>query len=153
MSDHTNRTLLVLHAEDNTDHAELVRRCLQRHPVVKSLVLVEDGEAVLDYVFRRGAFATAVRPDVILLDLRLPKADGLEVLRSLKTHPDTAHIPVVILSTSSRDADVRGAYDLHANSYLTKPIELTALDQLLADFVVYWGQRNHPPAHERRAAP
>ncbi|MBP3955093.1 response regulator [Gemmata sp. G18] len=150
MLDVPARALSVLHAEDNADHAELVRRCLQNHPAVEQLVSVEDGEAALDYVFGRGRFASAPPPDVILLDLQLPKADGLEVLGALKSHPDYSLIPVVILSTSTRETDVRAAYRLHANSYLAKPADFPSLNQLLRDFANYWGCRNSAPARGAR---
>ena len=153
MSEPPARTLLVLHAEDNPDHAELVQRCLRKFPLSLNLVRVEDGEAVLDYIHRRGPFAEAARPDVILLDLRLPKADGLEVLHQLKSHPDHADIPVVILSTSNRDADLARAYELHANSYLVKPVEMRALNDLLCDFAKYWTVRNQPPIRDNRDRP
>jgi CheY-like chemotaxis protein len=136
------RTLLILHAEDNPDHAELVLRCLRKYADALTVVRVEDGEAVLDYVCGRPPHAGAARPDLILLDLRLPKADGLEVLRELKSHPASACIPVVVLTTSVRASDIQEAYRLHANSYLAKPIDLRALDELLRDFAQYWVVRN-----------
>src|SRR5512139_2816639 len=110
--------LVILLIEDNVAHAELVSRSLGDHRVANRVSHVSDGEAALDYLFRRGRYADpslSPRPHVILLDLRLPKVDGLEVLRQVKTSPELSRIPVVILTTSAAERDVARAYEERAN--------------------------------------
>ena len=107
-----------------------------------------DGEAALDYLFRRGTYAdprTSPRPRVILLDLRLPRLDGLDVLHAIKTAPTLAKIPVVILTTSEAEQDVARAYTQHANSYVVKPLDFTLFTQLMEALGRYWlGWNYHP---------
>jgi len=133
--------LIILLVEDNADHAELIRRSFRDHLVANRLIHVEDGERALDYLHRRGEFADDEAfplPDLILLDLRLPKIDGLEVLRQIKTCPEHQAIPVVILTTSQADRDIARAYEYHANSYLVKPVEFYQFQQLMNDLGFYW---------------
>ncbi len=140
--------LVILLVEDNPDHAELVQRSFEDHRVANRLVHVSDGEAALDYLFRRRRFADAAaapRPHVILLDLRLPKVDGLEVLSKVKAAPELHHIPVVIITTSATDRDMTEAYDLHANSYLVKPVDFDQFTRLMDDLGFYWLAWNQHP--------
>jgi len=140
--------LHILLVEDNPDHAELVRRNLSHGQVANQLHHVEDGEAALDYVFSRGAFADRKkfpRPDLVLLDLRLPRVDGLEVLRQIKSHPELYRLPVVVLTTSDAERDVAVAYEFHANSFLTKPVDFHAFARLLKDLGFYWLAWNQHP--------
>jgi CheY-like chemotaxis protein len=139
---------LVLYVEDDMDHAELVRRSLTRHAFGGSILHIEDGAAALDYLARTDA-EEVERPGLILLDLRLPKVDGLEVLRSVKTNPRLSDIPVVVLTTSASDVDLQGAYEHRANSYLVKPEDFPALDELMKTVGSYWLYWNALPVAEQ----
>ena len=142
----TTQPFEILLVEDNLDHAELVMRSLEDHPMVNTVRHLCDGEAALDYLFRRGAYhdpRQCPRPHVILLDLRLPKIDGLDVLKEIRTAHDLNAIPVVILSTSSAESDIGCAYERHANSYLVKPNDFRTFDELIHDLGTYWLGWNH----------
>ena len=140
--------LVILLVEDNPDHSELIVRSLQDHRVANRIYHVPDGEAALDYLFRRGAYEDpekSPRPHVILLDLRLPKVDGQEVLQAIKTAEKLRYIPVVIVTTSEAERDVARAYDSHAHSYLVKPVDFDKFTQLMDDLGFYWlGWNRHP---------
>jgi CheY-like chemotaxis protein len=140
--------LVILLVEDNPDHTELIVRSLQDHRVANRIYHVPDGEAALDYLFRRGEYEDpekSPRPHVILLDLRLPKVDGQEVLQAIKTTERLRRIPVVIVTTSEAERDVARAYDSHANSYLVKPVDFDKFTQLMDDLGFYWlGWNRHP---------
>ena len=140
--------LVILLVEDNPDHTELVRRSFQDHRVANKIHHVPGGEAALDYVFRRGEYADpqkSPRPHVILLDLRLPKIDGLEVLRVIKADEELRRIPVVILTTSEAERDIARAYENYANSYLVKPVGFDKFTQLMDDLGFYWLCWNRRP--------
>jgi CheY-like chemotaxis protein len=108
------------------------------------VVHVEDGEAALDYL-QRSSEGDGARPQLILLDLKLPRMDGFEVLRTVKSSPDLAYIPVVVLTTSSSDADIAKAYQNHVNSYLVKPVDFPAMDDLMRELDHYWLTSNVLP--------
>ncbi len=140
--------LVILLVEDNQAHAELVLRSFEDHRIANVIHHVSDGEAALDYLFRRGAYADPTqspRPHVILLDLRLPKIDGLEVLKEIKTDSEVNNIPVVILTTSATNQDVAGAYAYHANSYLVKPVDFAQFTQMMEELGFYWLGWNYYP--------
>ncbi|NLI00825.1 MAG: response regulator [Chthonomonadales bacterium] len=142
------KPITILLVEDDLAHAEIVRRNLERARVANKLIHVEDGEAALDYLFRRGAYADGTQfpePGVVLLDLRLPKVDGLEVLRIVKSDPSTARLPVVVLTTSAAESDLIRAYDLGANSYLVKPVDYGKFAELMETFGYYWLVWNEYP--------
>ena len=128
--------------EDDESHAELVRRNLAKERVENTLDRVVDGAEALQYLRRQGPFADASRPDVILLDLKLPKVDGHEVLRIIKADDDLRSIPVVVLTTSDAEADREQAYALNANSYLVKPIDFEQFRRIVKDLSLYWGVWN-----------
>lgn len=133
--------IVILLVEDDAAHAEIVRRNFQDCRLANTLMHVTDGQAALDYLARRNIYsdpAQSPRPGVILLDLRLPKVDGLEVLRSIKSDPNLQNIPVVILTTSRAELDRVKAYTLHANSYLVKPVDFTKFTELMQAFGYYW---------------
>lgn len=137
----------ILLAEDNPSHAELVKRSLEDHPLANNITHVSDGEQALDYLYQRGSFdaESAPRPDLVLLDLRLPRIDGLEVLETVKGDERLRRIPVVILTTSEASGDVSKAYQLHANSYLSKPVDFDQFTKLMEELGLYWLGCNHFP--------
>lgn len=140
--------LTILHVEDNSDHAQLIARSLKRHRVANSIQHVVDGEEALDYLFLRGKYTSiedAPRPQIVLLDLRLPKVDGLEVLRTIKTSDALSMIPVVILTSSEAEKDVAQAYEYHANSYLVKPVGFEKFSELMQQLGFYWLAWNRYP--------
>jgi len=131
---------LIMIVEDNPAHAELIKRGLEDGRIVNRIVHISDGEAALDYLFRRGDYAdpaSSPRPQLILLDLRLPKVDGLEVLKEIRTSSLNG-MPVAILTSSEADADMAKAYAYNASSYLVKPLDFTTFKQLLDDLGFYW---------------
>jgi CheY-like chemotaxis protein len=140
--------LIILLVEDNPDHAELVVRSFEEHRVANKIFHVRDGEAALDYLFRKGPYSdptSSPRPHVILLDLRLPKVDGLEVLAEIKASDDLQQIPVVALTTSESEQDMAGAYKSHVNSYLVKPVDFDKFSRLMDDLGFYWLAWNRKP--------
>jgi CheY-like chemotaxis protein len=142
------RPMTILLVEDNHDHAELVKRNLEEFQVANHIHHVEDGEAALDYVYGRGAYSDHKkfpRPDLILLDLRLPRIDGLEVLKQIKCDLTLQAIPVVVLTTSDAEKDLAKAYEYHANSYVTKPVNFENFSRLLRDLGYYWLAWNKRP--------
>jgi CheY-like chemotaxis protein len=142
-SDEQARILLV---EDNRGDVRLTRETLRELGLEDALHVARDGVEAMDYLARRGAYADALRPGLILLDLNLPRKDGRAVLRELKEDSDLRRIPVVVLTTSHADEDVRNAYDLHANCYVTKPIELDEFLGALRAIVRFWLQTVRLPA-------
>jgi CheY-like chemotaxis protein len=119
----------VLLVEDDPADELITREAFQDNKIGNTLYVVRDGQEALDFLFRRGKYADAVRPDLILLDLNLPKYDGREVLQVIKNDEGLASIPVVVLTTSSAEEDILRSYRLHANAYVTKPVDL---DQFVA---------------------
>ncbi|MEM7351442.1 MAG: response regulator [Acidobacteriota bacterium] len=144
----TGTPLTILFVEDNPDHAELVMRSFADHRVANKIHHLTDGETALDYLLRRNAYSApekSPRPHVVLLDLRLPKIDGLEVLKVIRSSKDLEKIPVVILTTSHAEIDVGKAYEHHANSYLVKPLDFDKFTRLMDDLGFYWLGWNHFP--------
>lgn len=139
MSTKLIRFLLV---EDDDDHAELVQMALANNRVANEVERVKDGAEAMDYLRQSGDFAGKPRPDIVLLDLKLPKIDGHEVLQQLKVDESLRNIPVVVLTTSQAEADKAKAYYNHANSYLTKPVDFDRFQQMVSDLKLYWGMWN-----------
>lgn len=142
------KPIAVLLVEDDPAHAEIVRRNLADFRVANRIHHVEDGQAALDYLFRQGVYAdpeTSPRPDLVLLDLRLPKVDGQEVLRRIKDDPDLVRIPTVVLTTSAAERDVVQAYTNGAGSYLVKPVDFAKFSGLMEAFGFYWLAWNRFP--------
>jgi CheY-like chemotaxis protein len=133
--------ILVMLVEDNIDHAELVIRTMEEHRIANRVRHFLDGQSALDYLLRRGDFAnpaTSPRPHVILLDLRLPRVDGIDVLKTIKESDELKSIPVVVLTTSEAEKDVARAYYNHANSYLVKPVGFEEFKKMMDDLGFYW---------------
>jgi DNA-binding response OmpR family regulator len=127
--------------EDDLAHAEIVRRNLEDFRVATRIVHVEDGQAALDYLFREDRYvdpASSPRPALVLLDLRLPKVDGLEVLRRIKADAALKRIPVIVLTTSGAESDMIMAYSHGAGSYLVKPVDFEKFTKLMEAFGSYW---------------
>ena len=117
---------IILLVEDNPDDRELTLRALRKNNIVNEVVVVEDGVEALDYLFATGAYAgrdPQVLPQVILLDLKLPRLDGVEVLKQIRANPYTRRLPVVVLTTSAEQADIVASYDQGASSYIRKPVD------------------------------
>jgi CheY-like chemotaxis protein len=129
----------ILLVEDDPADAALVIRATRDSKVLCDIHHVRDGREALDYLFRRGEqFANAPRPDLILLDLNMPRMDGREVLKDLKEDTDLRTIPVVVLTTSDMERDIEASYDLGANSFVTKPIDLEAFFAAIRTIETYW---------------
>jgi two-component system, response regulator len=142
--------LEVLLIEDNAHDAELAVRALRRRHLANHVVHLRDGEEALDFLFARGRFAgrdASQRPKVVLLDLKLPKVDGLEVLRAMKSDPRTRSLPVVVLTSSREHSDVEESYRLGANSYIVKPVEFENFSEAVAKLGFYWLLLNEPPGN------
>ena len=131
----------ILLVEDNSQDAELIIRALKKHNLANRLFTVEDGVEALDFLFGRGQYAqreVGNRPKVVLLDLKLPKLNGLEVLQIIKTDEQTRTIPVVMVTSSREDPDIQTAYELGANSYVVKPVDFDVFLEAMAYLGFYW---------------
>ena len=138
----------ILLVEDNPEDAELTTRTLRKRNLANRLHHVEDGAAALDFLFGRGQFAgrdVNARPKVVLLDLKLPKVDGLEVLRAIKEDPRTRDVPVVVITSSREDRDLDEAYRLGANSYVVKPVDFNQFSEAVGQLGLYWVLINEMP--------
>ena len=143
-----NARVTILLVEDNSTDAELCIRSLKKHNLSNEVCWAKDGAEALDFLFARGGFASRNpnhTPKVVLLDLRLPKVDGLEVLRQIKATDHLKEVPVVVLTSSKEDRDVAASYELGANSFVSKPVEFDAFDQTVATLGMYWVLVNRPP--------
>ncbi len=128
----------ILLVEDSPADARLTQEAFKDGKVRNNLAVVSDGIQAMAYLRREGRFADAARPDLVLLDLNLPKMDGREVLKQMKTDPGLMTIPVVILTTSQADVDVLAAYEYHANCYIQKPVDLTRFLAVIAAIETFW---------------
>jgi two-component system response regulator len=132
------RIVEILLVEDNPADVELTREALEAAKVSSRLHVVDDGTEATDFLFRRGKYADAPQPDIILLDLNLPNKDGREVLSEIKGDPKLARIPIVVLTTSQADEDILCAYQLHANCYIAKPIDFYQFQRIVASIKDFW---------------
>ncbi|OGA55917.1 MAG: response regulator [Betaproteobacteria bacterium RIFCSPLOWO2_12_FULL_65_14] len=133
-----NRPVEILLVEDNPGDERLTREALKEGKVYSNLYWVKDGVEAMDFLRRKGRHAGAVRPDIVLLDLNLPKKDGREVLEEIKTDEDLKRIPVVVLTTSKAEEDVLRTYNLHANCYVTKPVDLEKFIVVVKSIDRFW---------------
>jgi two-component system, response regulator len=138
----------ILLVEDNPNDAELALRALRKYNLANNLVHVRDGEEALDFVFAKGKYADrniADRPRLMLLDLKLPKVDGLEILKAVKSDERTKMMPVVVLTTSKEERDVIESYKLGANSYIVKPVDFDKFVEAVKELGFYWLLLNEHP--------
>ena len=142
---------VILLVEDNPDDEALTIRALEKNNILNDVVVARDGVEALDYLFRTGEYAgrdTAILPEVILLDLKLPKLDGLEVLRRLRGDDRTAMLPVVILTSSKEESDLVESYRLGANSYVRKPVDFNQFSEAVRQLGLYWLVLNESPPNK-----
>lgn len=138
----------ILLVEDNPHDLELAIHALRKHNLANHIEVVRDGAEALEYIFATGAYShrdTNHHPKVILLDLKLPRVDGLEVLRRVKADPRTRAIPVVVLTSSREERDIVESYKLGVNSYITKPVDFEQFTESVRQLGMYWLLLNHPP--------
>ena len=131
----------ILLVEDSAADAEMTIRALKKANIANKLVHLKDGAEALDFIFCRGDFSErdpANKPKVILLDIKMPRVDGIEVLRQLKSNEDTRRIPVVIMTSSNEDSDIVASYDLGVNSYVVKPVGFESFAKAVNDLGLYW---------------
>jgi len=143
----TNKVEILL-VEDNPTDVELTLRTLKKHNLANHVEVVNDGAQALDFIFATGAYKDRKidkKPKVILLDLKLPKVDGLEVLRKIKSDERTKDIPVVVLTSSKEEQDRIESYRLGVNSYIVKPVDFTQFSKAVSDLGLYWVLLNEPP--------
>jgi two-component system, response regulator len=139
----------ILLVEDNADDEELTIRALKKNNVKNDLVIARDGVKALDYLFGTGAYVgrdTALLPGLVLLDLKLPKIDGLEVLRRIRGDARTRRMPVTVLTSSKEEQDVIKSYDLGANSYIRKPVDFDQFSEAVRQLGLYWLVLNEVPS-------
>lgn len=138
----------ILLVEDNPEHVKLVLRCIKNHPVLHHVYVVTDGEEALDFLYHRGKYsdpAHSLRPHVIFLDLRMPKIDGISVLKEIKSDSHLQSIPVVVFTTSESEKDIENAYGYYANSYIVKPVDYDEFLKVIETLGTYWLQLNRLP--------
>ncbi len=141
-----NRVILLV--EDNPSDVGLTKRAFEKHHISNKLEIVEDGQEALDYLFGAGSYAgrdIKILPAVVLLDLKLPKLDGLYVLKSIRNHDLTRRLPVVVLTSSREEQEVAMSYDLGANSYIRKPVDFQQFVEAVKILGLYWLALNEPP--------
>jgi len=142
------KPVYILLVEDDPDHAELTIRALKDNNVLNEVYVVRDGQEALDFMYHRGKYTDKEkfsRPGLILLDIRLPKMDGLEVLKELKADPQLKSIPVIMLTTSERDEEIAESYGAGANSYVVKPVEFEEFTKKIKELNLYWTITNTLP--------
>jgi len=145
-----SKTILLV--EDNPDDEALTLRALKRNNILNEVIVARDGAEALDYLFARGAHSgrdTSKQPEVILLDLKLPKVDGLEVLQQIKQDERIRRLVVVILTSSNEERDIIAGYDLGANSYIRKPVDFNQFMEAVRQLGLYWLALNVSPPHAR----
>jgi two-component system response regulator len=140
-------TIDILLVEDNPQDVELTMRTLKKHHVANRLFVVSDGEEAIDFLFCKGKYSQRVNhlPKVIFLDIKLPKLNGLEVLKIIKSDEQLHHLPVVMLTSSVEDPDIKAAYEMGANSYVVKPVDFTNFSETISNLGMYWLVVNQPP--------
>ncbi|WP_332897151.1 response regulator [Haladaptatus sp. CMSO5] len=148
MNNRDTRPIDILLVEDNPGDVRLTEEAFNEGKINNELHVVTDGVEALDFLYRRGEYESAIRPQLILLDLNLPKIDGLEVLEQLKSDAKLKHIPIVVLTSSAAEADIVKSYELHTNAYLTKPINPDEFISLVQTFEQFWFEFVQLPPQE-----
>lgn len=134
----TAKIIEILLVEDNPADVELTRISLNESRIINNLNVAEDGEKALNYLYKRGEYESAKKPDLIFLDLNLPKVDGREVLENIKADPDLKSIPVVVLTSSKNDEDITNSYNLYANCFVSKPLDLEQFITVVQKIEDFW---------------
>lgn len=145
----SSKTILLI--EDNPSDIALTRRALEKARITNRLVIAEDGQEALDYLFGTGVHAgrdATQQPMLVLLDLKLPKIPGLELLRRIRSHAITRRTPLVVLTSSNEEQDMAASYDLGINSYIRKPVDFNQFAQVVEQLGLYWLVLNEPPPHQ-----
>ena len=144
----------ILLVEDNPKDVELTMAALEQSQLANEVIVVRDGAEALDFLYRRGDFATrnTLDPAVVLLDLKLPKVDGLEVLETVKTDPKLKHTPIVMLTSSREESDLVRSYELGVNAFVVKPVGFREFFDAIQDLGVFWAVLNEPPPRNGSAA-
>lgn len=133
-----NKEIHILLVEDNEGDILLTKEALDERNIKNQLSVARDGEEALDFIHKKGKFENAEEPDLILLDINLPKLNGHEVLQTIKSDRKYRHIPVLMLTTSSSSKDIFASYDSHANSFITKPLEVDSFQEAIASIEEFW---------------
>jgi chemotaxis family two-component system response regulator Rcp1 len=141
------RPIEVLLVEDNPGDVRLTQEALKEGRLLNNLNVVEDGVEATEFLYKRGKYSQAPRPDLILLDLNLPRKNGREVLQEIKADPDLRRIPVMVLTTSKAEQDLQKAYSLHANCYITKPVDLDQFLNVVRSIENFWFHIVTLPSH------
>ncbi len=151
----TKTPIVILMADDDEDDILLTQKALHQGKLLNKLYCVQDGEALLDYLFHRGAYTDAEkapRPGIILLDLNMPKKDGREALKEIKAHSDVKDIPIVVFTTSKAEEDIYRSYKLGVNSFITKPVTFERLVEVMQTLGKYWFEIVTLPSEENKGA-
>lgn len=144
----TNTVVDILLVEDRAEDAELAMMALSEHQLANNIKWVKDGQEALDFLLAEGEYTDrngSARPKVVLLDLKMPKVDGISVLRTIRSTPSLASLPVVVLTTSKQEQDIIKAYELHVNSYIVKPVDFEQFSQSVKELGMYWLLVNEAP--------
>lgn len=144
----TARPIHILLAEDDDNDVRITRRAIKKGGLEATIQVAKDGQEALDHLFRRPPFEDALRPDLVLLDINLPKLNGVEVLRTVKRDPVLQSIPVLMLTTSARQEDIGTAYALGANTYICKPIRFARFVEVIREVSIYWSRVARVPGLE-----
>lgn len=146
-----SKKITILLVEDEPSHRIMIRKNIENQMVKNPIMEVEDGQSALDYIYGVGDYAdrhTYPEPDLVLLDINMPKIDGFEVLERLKSDPDKRHIPIVMLTSSASEVEVARSYRNGANAYVTKPMEFSRLAEKLRQLILFWVLTSEFPPHE-----
>jgi two-component system, chemotaxis family, response regulator Rcp1 len=144
--DYTPRSLQVLLVEDNEGDVRLIKEAFHESKVDKNFSVAKDGEDALNFLYKRGQHLNSVRPDIILLDINLPRKNGFEVLQQIKNDPELKKIPVIMLSSSSSEDHIHKSYDLNANCYVTKPVDFDEYIQVVKIIEAFWFDKAKLPS-------